>query len=187
MPEKELYLCGEYRNHPIPHCCEEDCSDKKQRNTSRYTNQLGKFLVCWEHDVDGLTPVAAAMPSLHFGYSLIIGLTLVTLPLGVLRSQSLRKSSTPSLHQSIQRTIGLICRVFGVLYPLTIFVVVLATANHFVLDAIIGGCICVLACRYNRVMLNLRVIEDCVLFVLRISKPRPGDEWCSRDILEAAI
>jgi hypothetical protein len=82
-------------------------------------------------------------------------------------------------------TVRLSCRLIGVLYPLTILVVIIATANHFVFDAVVGGTICLVACRYNRVMLNLRVLEDCVLFILRISKPKPGDEWHGVEGIEA--
>ena len=57
----------------------------------------------------------AAVPSLHFGYALIVGVALATLA-----------SSR-------------IVRMLGALYPLTMLVVIVATGNHFVFDAALGG------------------------------------------------
>jgi hypothetical protein len=138
----------------------------RDRNVETYTNQL------------------AAMPSLHFGYSLIIGMTLAKLPLDYHKLNG-ASPANPS-RQSIDLVVRGLCRLVGVLYPLTILVVIVATANHFVFDAVVGGSICLVACRYNRVMLNLRLLEDCVLFILRISKPKPGDDWYACDDLEAS-
>ena len=57
----------------------------------------------------------AAMPSLHLAWALWCGIALVRL----------------SPHQSV--------KVLGALYPFVTFAVILATANHFVLDAVGGG------------------------------------------------
>ena len=57
----------------------------------------------------------AAVPSLHFGYALIVGVTLVAL------------ASRP------------IVRVAGVLYPVVMLVVIVATGNHFFFDAALGA------------------------------------------------
>jgi PAP2 superfamily protein len=57
----------------------------------------------------------AAVPSLHFGYALIVGVALATLA-----------SSRAA-------------RVLGALYPLAMLVVIVATGNHFVFDAALGG------------------------------------------------
>ncbi len=56
----------------------------------------------------------AAMPSMHFGWSLWIGVVLVL----VARSR--------------------VMRVVGVLYPLTTLTVIVVTGNHFLLDAIVA-------------------------------------------------
>jgi hypothetical protein len=56
----------------------------------------------------------AAMPSMHAGWALWCGFALIRL-------------ATPRW-----------AKVFGVLYPLTTVLVILATANHYVLDAVAG-------------------------------------------------
>lgn len=61
----------------------------------------------------------AAVPSLHFGYALIVGATLVVL------------ASSP------------VVRVAGALYPLAMLLVIVATGNHFLLDAALGGLVVV--------------------------------------------
>jgi hypothetical protein len=61
----------------------------------------------------------AAVPSLHFGYALIVGVTLATLA-----------SSR-------------IVRVAGALYPLGMLLVIVATGNHFVFDAVMGAVVVV--------------------------------------------
>lgn len=63
----------------------------------------------------------AAVPSLHFGYALLVGAGLFALaPTRTLRSA-------------------------GVLYPLLMLYVIVATGNHFFVDAVIGGVVVVSA------------------------------------------
>lgn len=132
----------------------------------------------------------AAMPSLHFGYSLLIGLTILTLPLTPSSSPKFFKVPfvnnsrlTPQIPlPSVQR---LLCVVVGVLYPLTILVAILATANHFILDAVAGAMVCCVAWFANDILLNLLVVEDYFLWCVRIHKPETvelefGDEWAAR-------
>lgn len=80
----------------------------------------------------------------------------------------------------------IICIVVGVLYPLTILTAILATANHFILDAVAGACVCGVAWWGNDVLLNLLVLEDWFFSIVRISRPLRGeveevgaieDEW----------
>jgi PAP2 superfamily len=63
----------------------------------------------------------AAVPSLHFGYALIVGAGLVVLA----RSRWLR--------------------VAGALYPLAMLYIIVATGNHFWFDALVGGAVVVVA------------------------------------------
>ena len=52
---------------------------------------------------------------------------------------------------------------------------IIATANHFVLDAVAGAMVCGVAWYGNRVLLNLLAVEDYFLWCVRIHKPeRPG-------------
>ncbi|KAK1981593.1 integral membrane protein [Colletotrichum cereale] len=98
----------------------------------------------------------AAMPSLHFGYSLLIGLTVATLPMPSLRSRPWRRFALAAA---------------GMAYPALILTAIVATANHFVLDAVAGAIVCGLAWNCNGVLLNLLVVEDYFLRMLRIHKP----------------
>ncbi|GME43832.1 hypothetical protein GTA08_BOTSDO04135 [Neofusicoccum parvum] len=113
----------------------------------------------------------AAMPSLHFGYSLLIGLTILTIPLAPhhRRSRTVRLSNSLRLRLPSPRR--LLCVAVGVAYPLTILVAIVATANHFVLDAVAGAVVCGLAWTGNRVLLNLLPLEDYFLWCVRIHKP----------------
>ncbi len=118
------------------------------------------------------------MPSLHFGYSLLIGASIMRLPL-VHSSTCSSLSPTPLdyHHPSPGYRIRLpslprlLCQIVGFLYPLTIFVAIVATANHFILDAVAGRLICLFALRCNEFMKNLLPLEDCIFWYLRIHKP----------------
>lgn len=120
----------------------------------------------------------AAMPSLHFGYALLIGLTIATIPLHTpsLPKGSLLPTSTFSKSSSISRRTPqswrrLLCLSLGIFYPALILVVVVATANHFILDTVAGAMICCISWWGNDILLNLLVIEDWFLWVVRIHKP----------------
>jgi hypothetical protein len=96
------------------------------------------------------------MPSLHFGYSLLIGLTVATLPISGLRSNSWKR-------------IAIV--VVGMSYPALILTAIVATANHFILDAVAGAMVCGVAWHANGILLNLCIVEDYFLWLLRIHKP----------------
>lgn len=57
----------------------------------------------------------AAVPSLHFGYALIVGIALATI------------AERP------------VVRVLGAVYPAAMLLIIVATGNHFFLDAALGG------------------------------------------------
>ena len=57
----------------------------------------------------------AAVPSMHFGYSLFIGFVSFFL--------------APNL----------LIKILGIIYPIFVLIVIVATGNHFYLDAVIGG------------------------------------------------
>ncbi|EXJ84882.1 hypothetical protein A1O3_05557 [Capronia epimyces CBS 606.96] len=130
-------------------------------NTRKWTNQL------------------AAMPSLHFGYSLLVGVSIMRLPLAH-AARTYRVSMPPPFRRSnaywnvrVPSLPKLICTVVGLLYPTLILVAIVATANHFILDAVVGALICWLALRWNGVLKNLLPIEDYLFWCLRIHKPVP--------------
>lgn len=52
-----------------------------------------------------------------------------------------------------------------------ILIAIVATANHFILDAVAGAMVCGLAWNGNRVLLNLVPLEDYFLALVRIHKP----------------
>lgn len=110
------------------------------------------------------------MPSLHFGYSLLIGLTILSIPLPPHhRSRTLRVFSKLRLRVPSARR--LLCLTIGIAYPLTILIAIIATANHFILDAVAGSIVCGLAWTGNQFLLNLCPVEDYFLSLLRIHKP----------------
>jgi hypothetical protein len=110
------------------------------------------------------------MPSLHFGYSLMIGLTVALYPLaptrrrGWLRIRGVGSVKLPSLGR-------LSCALVGFAYPFTIFVAIVSTANHFILDAVAGTFVLGIAWWSNRFLLNLLPVEDYFLWCLRLHKP----------------
>jgi len=61
----------------------------------------------------------AAVPSLHFGYAVIVGAVLV--------SVATRRS----------------LRIAGALYPAAMLLIIVGTGNHFIIDAILGGLVVV--------------------------------------------
>jgi hypothetical protein len=118
----------------------------------------------------------AAMPSLHFGYSLLVGLTISCLPLAPQHQRSRVLSvRTPFAGKTLRLRLPsarrLACLTVGFAYPAIILVAIVATANHFILDAVAGAMVCGLAWTGNRVLLNLLPLEDYFLWCVRIDKP----------------
>ncbi|KAJ5919040.1 hypothetical protein N7466_009983 [Penicillium verhagenii] len=117
----------------------------------------------------------AAMPSLHFGYSLMIGLTIMTIPLPSHHRRTLPLRFARGIGFQLPSYQRLACLVLGFLYPFIILVAIVATANHFILDAIAGALVCALGWRFNGGLLNLLPVEDYFLWVVRIHKPEPSE------------
>ena len=114
------------------------------------------------------------MPSLHFGYSLMIGLTIMTIPLPVHHRRPIRSRFGGRLGLRIPSWRRLVCLLLGFLYPFVILVAIVATANHFILDAVAGALVCGLGWWLNGVLLNLLPVEDYFLWLVRIHKPEPS-------------
>ncbi|EXJ90253.1 hypothetical protein A1O1_03352 [Capronia coronata CBS 617.96] len=121
----------------------------------------------------------AAMPSLHFGYSLMIGVTIMTIPLApeMRRSKSIHLPLFNNTHPELAPAINLpsprrlACLTLGFLYPFAILVAIVSTANHFILDAVAGAMVCAVGWKINPMLLNLLPLEDWFLWVVRIHKP----------------
>lgn len=120
----------------------------------------------------------AAMPSLHFGYSLMIGLTIMTIPLPTHQRRTLR-IRLGGLGVRLPSWRRLVCLTLGFIYPFTILVAIVATANHFILDAVAGAFVCGLGWWSNGILLNLLPVEDYFLWLVRIHKPEPSLQVCS--------
>ncbi|KAL1797883.1 hypothetical protein ACET3X_004489 [Alternaria dauci] len=124
----------------------------------------------------------AAMPSLHFGYSLLIGLTITSIPLAPQHRRSRTVALTMGLRMRIPSPRRILCIFLGVAYPAIILVAIVATANHFILDAVAGAMVCGLAWTGNKVLLNLLPLEDYFLWCVRIHKPaRKAVHWDGDD------
>jgi len=96
------------------------------------------------------------MPSLHFGYSFLVGLTIATVPLRKRGRFGWRRLAIVAI---------------GMVYPFVILSAIVATANHFALDAVAGATACIIAWNYNDLLLNLLPLEDYFLALVRIHKP----------------
>ncbi|KAJ9120780.1 hypothetical protein QFC22_002713 [Naganishia vaughanmartiniae] len=89
----------------------------------------------------------AAFPSLHFGYSFVIGLSLFMY----------------SPHRPI--------RWVALGYPVLILLIIMATANHYLLDAVGGFFVTIIAYRINHLLLYLRPLEEWGMWLCRTEKP----------------
>ena len=89
----------------------------------------------------------AAMPSLHFGNSVLIALCLWRF----------------SPHWYI--------RAVAPMWPAMMGLTIVATANHFLLDALVGAGVTLAAYRFNAAMLYLLPVERALFWLLRIEKP----------------
>ena len=111
----------------------------------------------------------AAMPSMHFGYAFVIGITMiwhstVLRPLSTLEKNESRKSIPWKLFY---------CFV-GVGYPSFILITIVATANHYWMDACMAVFAAIVAFLCNRIFLALLPLEDLLLWCLRLEKPIPS-------------
>ena len=109
----------------------------------------------------------AAMPSMHFGYAFVIGCTMFyhagifrrTLEKGEARKSTVWKCAY---------------MLIGVGYPAMILVTIVATANHYWMDALMACVVAILAYLCNGVFLALLPLEDLLLWCLRADKPVPS-------------
>jgi hypothetical protein len=104
----------------------------------------------WTHNRFQLT--IAAMPSLHFGMAGFVTYCLIRF----------------SPHRYLQ--------AFALLWPVAMLLTILATANHFLLDAFVGALVPIIAWRINGMFLVLRPLEEWMFWLLRTMKPLSADQ-----------
>ena len=114
----------------------------------------------------------AAMPSMHFGYSFCIGMTMIyhsglfrrTLEQGEVRKNAFWK---------------IFYLVLGIGYPSFILTVIVATANHYFMDALVATCFVFFSFLCNKIFYVFIPLEDLLLYVIRADKPVPttGDRF----------
>ncbi|CEN60906.1 hypothetical protein ASPCAL07577 [Aspergillus calidoustus] len=108
----------------------------------------------------------AAMPSLHFTYAFCIGATFMY------------HSNFWSIFQGGRRTLrSMVSTGFfvtlAILYPLLVLSVIVATANHYWLDATVAMVSVAICFLINKIWLILLPAEDLLLWALRLEKPVP--------------
>ena len=135
----------------------------------------------------------AAMPSMHFGYAFAIGCVFVyesgllqqLLSCGKIRfgrghNQSNADRDQPSLLYEKPMVSRCFFFVFGMFYPCWILLTIVATANHYFLDAAVAILCVLVAFLCNRVLLIFRPLEEWLLWALRMEKPWPTTGWRRR-------
>jgi hypothetical protein len=115
----------------------------------------------------------AAMPSLHFTYALTIGITFL-FHSGLL-SWMTRRSST----SRVGPFAGVLYAISAVLYPALVLLIIVATANHYFLDASVATVSLAVSFLCNRLWFVLLPLELMLQWVLRLEKPVPttGSYW----------
>ena len=109
----------------------------------------------------------AAMPSMHFGYAFVIGCTMVY-HAGIFRRTLEKGETKKSLIWKV------IYCLIGLGYPSFILVTIVATANHYWMDALMATIVACAAYLCNRIFLSLLPLEDLLLWLLRLEKPIPS-------------
>lgn len=108
----------------------------------------------------------AAFPSLHFGYSFCIG-TVLMYHSGLFRRRlAPREKRVPKFQQ-------IFFAILSVVYPLFVLTIIVATANHYYLDALAATGVVLFAWACNRCLLWLLPLEDLFLYCVKLEKPIP--------------
>ena len=144
----------------------------------------------------------AAMPSMHFGYAFCIGLvfiyesaavsgvkeiyrrfgktrnpsqTWLPVPGSDEESQSSTSEAEVEQHSTSERSTAsrIAFFAFGVWYPSWVLLTIVATANHYLMDAMVATLVVLMGFMCNRVLLNFLVLEDLLLWAWRLEKPVP--------------
>jgi hypothetical protein len=110
----------------------------------------------------------------------MIGFTIMTIPLPAHHRVSSRIRIGP-VGVQIPSWRRLACLFLGFAYPTIILAAIVATANHFILDAVAGALVCTLGWKFNGILLNLIPLEDYFLWLVRIHKPEPAETIVETD------
>jgi hypothetical protein len=108
----------------------------------------------------------AAMPSMHFGYSFCIGCTMVY------HSGIFRRTLEPGESRK-SKPWAVFYVLLGIAYPCWILVTIVATANHYFLDACMAVLVATAAFFCNKIFFAMIPLEDLFLWCLRVEKPVP--------------
>lgn len=109
----------------------------------------------------------AAMPSMHFGYSFAIGCTFIYHS-GLFRRRCLEKGEKRKPRWSM-----ILWVLGGLAYPTLLLVTIVATANHYFLDAVIATLYVLVSFGANEIFFVFLPLEDWLLWALRATKPKP--------------
>lgn len=107
----------------------------------------------------------AAMPSLHFTYALVIGCTFFW------HSGFIQSLRGKPRERSVFGMVGFM--LAGILYPMFVVLVIVATANHYYLDAVAATFAAIFSYLCNRIWLLLLPVERLLARILRVEKPVP--------------
>lgn len=108
----------------------------------------------------------AAMPSMHFGYAFCIGCT-------VLHHSGISRMIRGGGKQRGFKIWTFIHALFAIWYPSWILLTIVATANHYYLDAFFALIVVIFAYLCNEILMLLIPLEDLLLWCLRLEKPKP--------------
>jgi len=120
----------------------------------------------------------AAMPSLHFTYAFVIGCTFIYHS-NVLPYPLSYSSAIASKQGRRSPILKLLWFISGILYPLLVLTVIVATANHYFLDAVVAMCTVSFSLGINKIWYFLLPLEDLFAWCIRVHKPKPttGDRY----------
>jgi hypothetical protein len=109
----------------------------------------------------------AAMPSMHFGYAFIIGVTCMN------HAGAFRWMGCGYDNRSPRLWKWALC-LFGAFYPLSVLTIIVATANHYWLDVVAAIFTASISLFCNRIFMVFVPLEDLLLWVLKVEKPKPN-------------
>ncbi|KAF2748776.1 hypothetical protein M011DRAFT_399699 [Sporormia fimetaria CBS 119925] len=108
----------------------------------------------------------AAMPSMHFGYAFCIGATLIYHS-GLFR----RTLEAGEFRKSVPWKLFYLA--LGVGYPTFILITIVATANHYWMDAMVATTFVIFSFCCNKVFYVFIQLEDWLFYFIRADKPVP--------------